>query len=283
MRRIFFVAALLVTCLIVFSVSAYAQDEVKIVYIKGNVKVQRASDDFWILAKKGMLLNENDKIKTFIASEAEIALDLTLKNIVKLDQNTEINIEDIKAKRLSMLNGSIFALVESLPSDSSFEVRTPTAVAGVAGSGMSVGTDGKSTTVGCFEDKAFVRGINVDGTLMAEIVIIDNGFKRVVGRFEMPGDVMMLTSLDRQGWTQFRENLSDHMDWLRSKRAEGSRGAAVALEEIQRIQERTSDRLFDDKENIYEEREPDRRDDWEAPSSSGGSSGSESESITIIR
>jgi len=87
----------------------------------------------------------------------------------------------------------------------------------------------------------------------------------------MPGDVMMLTSLDRQGWTQFRENLSDHMDWLRSKRAEGSRGAAVALEEIQRIQERSGDRFFDSKDNVYEEREPDRRDDWEPPSSSGES------------
>ncbi len=269
MRQAFIVITLFLVCLIVFSVSAYAQDEVKIVYTKGNVKLQRSSDDFWILAKKGMLLKENDKIKTFIASEAEIALDSTLKNIVKLDQNTEISIEDIKAKKLSMLSGKVFVLVESLPSDSSFEVRTPTAAAGVAGSGMSVGTDGKSTTVSCFEDKAFVRGVNIDGTLMAEIVIIDNGFKRVVGRFEMPGDVMMLTALDRQGWTQFRENLRDHIDRLRNMRAQGSRGAAVALEEIQRIQERASDRLFDDKENIYEEREPDRRDDWEPPPPSG--------------
>ncbi len=280
MRQAFIVITLFLACLIFFSVSAYAQDEVKIVHTKGNVKIQRSSDDFWILAQKGMLLNENDKIKTFIASEAEIALDSTQKNIVKLDQNTEISIEDIKAKKLSMLSGKVFALVESLPSDSSFEVRTPTAVAGVAGSGMSVGTDGKSTTVACFEDKAFVRGINVDGTLMAEIVIIDNGFKRVVGRFEMPGDLMMLTALDRQGWTQFRENLRDHIDWLRSKRAEGSRGAAVALEEIQRIQERTEDRFFDSKENAYEERESERRDDWEAPPSSGSSSGGDRYSVS---
>lgn len=273
MKQALFIITLFVIGLTLFSISAYAQDEVKIVYTKGNVKVQRSSEDFWILAKKGMLLNENDKIKTFIASEAEIALDSILKNIIKLEQNTEISIEDIKTKRLFMPSGKVFALIESLPSDSSFEVRTPTAVAGVAGSGMSVGTDGKSTTVSCFEDKAFVRGVNVNGTPMAEIVIIDNGFKRVVGRFEMPGDLVILTALDREQWTQFRDNLRDHIDWLRNKRAEGSRSAAVALEEIQRIQERTEDRFFDSKENTYEERESDRRDDWESPASSNSNSG----------
>lgn len=268
MKRVLFIIAFLIAGLFFYSAAAYAQEQAKIVYIKGNVKIQRSSDDFWILAKKDMLLEKSDKIKTFIASEAEIALDSTLKNIIKLDQNTEISIEDIKAKRLSMSKGKVFALVESLPSGSSFEVRTPTAVAGVAGSGMSVNTDGKSTTVGCFEDKAYVQGINVDGTPMTQIVIIDRGYKRIIGRFETPGDMLMLTMLDREGWREFRENLRDHLDWLREKRAEGSRGAAVALEEIQRIQERAGDRWFESKENIYEEDEHQRRDDWEPPPAS---------------
>jgi hypothetical protein len=234
-------------------VAAHAEEAVKIVHTKGSVKIQRSLDDFWILAKKGMLLKESDKIKTLIASEAEIALDSTLKNIVKLDQNTEISIGNVKAKRLSMPNGKVFALIEFLSSGSSFEVCTPTAVAGVAGSGMSVGTDGKNTMVSCFEDRAYVRGINADGTPMAQIIIIDRGYKRIIGKFEAPSDLLMLTMLDREGWREFRENLRDHLDWLRGKRAEGSRGAAIALKELQRIQERPEDNRLDNKENIFEE------------------------------
>ncbi len=267
MKRIFFIIALFLICLFFHSALAHAEDEAKIVYINGSVKIQRSQDDFWILAKKGMLLKENDKIKTFIASEAEIALDLTLKNIVKLGQNTQINIESIKAKRLSMPEGKVFALIESLSSDSSFEVRTPTAVAGVAGSGMSVGTDGRNTTVSCFEDRAYARGVNVDGTPMSQIIIIDRGYKRIIEKFQVPSDVLMLTMLDREGWREFRDNLPGHLDSLRGKRAQGSRGAAIALDELQRIHERSEDKFFGDKENIYEEREPQRRDDWEPPDS----------------
>jgi len=264
MRRVFFIITLL-TCLFFYSAAVYAEGEAKIVYSNGSVKIQRSSDDFWILAKKDMLLKEGDKIKTLIASEAEISLDSTLENIVKLDQNTQISIESIKTKRLSMSKGKVFALIESLSSDSSFEVYTPTAVAGVAGSGMSVGTDGRSTTVSCFEDKAYARGINVDGSLMIQTVIIDRGYKRVIGKFEQPSDLLMLTMLDREGWREFRENLRDHLDLLRGKRAQGSRGAAIALDELGRIQERAEDKWFNDKENIYQEREPQRRDDWEPP------------------
>jgi hypothetical protein len=254
----FIILALALSC---FCMQACAGEEMQILYIKGVVNVQKAGEDFWILAQKGMVLNNDDKIKTGYGAEAGILLDSTKKNVVTLSQNSEMVVSDIKKKQLSLTKGKVFALIEGIESASSFQVRTPTAIAGVAGSGMSVETDGKNTTVGCFEDKAYVQGVNVDGIPMAEIVIIDNGFKRVIGRFEMPGDLLILTALDREGWQQFRENLRDHLDWLRDRRAEGSRGAAVALDAISRIQERSDDIRFDNKENIYERDEYERRDD----------------------
>ena len=153
-----------------------AQEESKVIYLKGQVKVQHPGDNFWILAKKGMLLNDKDKIKTFVGSEAEIALDPTLKNIVKVNPNTEITLEDLKNKKLYMPKGKVFSLMEALPSDASFEIKTPAAVAGIRGSGILVDTDGKQTDVKCFEDKAYVIGLDVDGNPMADIFIIDKGF-----------------------------------------------------------------------------------------------------------
>ena len=266
MKKLLLITVILASVLLFGSLSAYADTEAKIIYLKGSVKVQEAGEDFWILAKKGMLLNDGDKIKTFTASEVEIAIDDTLKNIMRLEANTEVLIEDIRKGKFNMPKGEILALIEGLPDGSVFEVKTPTAVAGVAGSGMSVGTDGTSTTVGCFEDKAYVRGVTVDGKLMLEIVIIEEGYKRVVGRFEIPSDLLLLSIYDREKWSEFRANLRDHLDWLREKRAEGSRGAALALEQIQRMQ----DRFDDSRDNLFDEDEHDRRDGWGSGSSSSG-------------
>ena len=127
-----------------------------------------------------------------------------------------------------------------------------------------------STTVGCFEDKAYVRGVTVDGKLMLEIVIIEEGYKRVVGRFEIPSDLLLLSIYDRDKWSEFRANLRDHLDWLREKRAEGSRGAAMALDKIQNMQEQFDDRFDDSKDNIFDQDEHQRRDDWEPDSTPSG-------------
>jgi len=272
MRKLLAISVLIVMAMLLNGAATLAEDGAKIVYLKGNVKVQRAEEDFWILAKKAMLLKDKDKIKTAVASEAEIALDSTLKNIVRLEQNTEIVIEDLKAKKLSMPRGKVLSVVESLPSESTFEVKTPTAVAGVVGSGMSVSTDGKSTDVSCFEDKAYVQGINVDGTLMVQVIIIDQGYKRIVGQFEMPSDLIGLTALERDSWSKFRENLRDHLDWLRNKRAEGSRGAAVAMGQIERLQERFQDDWENNKDSVFEQDEYNKRDEA-LPSPEPGSSG----------
>jgi hypothetical protein len=240
--------------------ASFADEGIEVLYVKGIVNVQQAGEDFWISAKKGMSLKENDKIKTGYNAEVGIILDPTKKNIITLSQNSEMSVADARKKQVSLSTGKAFALIEGIESVSSFQVRTPTAVAGVAGSGMSVETDGKNTIVGCFEDRAYVQGVDINGKAMAEIVIIDNGFKRVIGTFEMPGDLLILTDLDREGWQQFRENLREHLDWLRDRRAQGSRGAAIALDAIQGIQERFDDIRFDSKENIFERDDYQRRD-----------------------
>jgi hypothetical protein len=252
----------------VLAVYCYAGEDIEILYVKGVVNIQQDGKDFWILAKKGMKVSENDRIKTQYTAEVGIMLDSTRKNIITLSQNSEMSLSDATDKHVSLEQGKAFALIEDIESASLFQVRTPTAVAGVAGSGMSVETDGKETVVNCFEDRAYVQGIDIDGRAMAEIILIDNGFKRIVGRFQMPGDLLMLTALDRENWQRFRENLREHLDWLRDRRSEGSRGAAIAIDAIQRAQERADDIRFDNKENIFERDDYQRRDAAERQESS---------------
>ena len=230
------------------------EETAKIIYLKGRVKIQHPGDDFWILAKRGMVVNDKDKIKTFIDSEVEIVLDSTLKNIVKVEPNTEITLEELKGKRLYMSKGKVLLLIEALPPDSSFEIKTPTAVAGVRGSGILVDTDGQKTNVKCFEDKVYVKGIDIDGTIMAEVFIIDKGYKRIIHRFDIPGGLIVLTTLERGEWSRFREKLKEHLDWLREKRAEGSRGAALEMQHIRKMYERFEE-VEEGVENILDQQE----------------------------
>lgn len=180
-----------------------AEEAGKIIDIKGTVNIQHPGDNFWIVAEEKMILTDKDRIKTSVDSEVDIALDSTLKNIVRLEPDTEVSLEDLKYKRLYMPKGKILALLEGLPAGSCFEVRTPSAVAGVAGSGLEVDTDGRTTYVKCFKDKAYVRGINIDGTPMAEVVYIDEGYKRLIEEFQVPGSLITLTPSEIEHWSRF--------------------------------------------------------------------------------
>ena len=264
MKYLLFKAAVIV-CLMSVLLAGYGtadseeEEAAKIIYLKGRVKIQHPGDDFWILAKRGMIVSDKDKIKTFVGSEVEIALDSTLKNIVKVEPNTEITLEELKGKRLYMLKGKVLLLIEALPPDSSFEIKTPTAVAGVRGCGLSVDTDGQKTNVKCFEDKVYVKGIDIDGTIMAEVFIIDRGHKCIIHRFDIPGELIVLTTFEREEWSQFREKLKEHLDWLREKRAEGSRGAALEMQHIRKMQERFEE-AEEGVENILDQQEFNERD-----------------------
>jgi hypothetical protein len=234
----FIIWLMLILLVAVNAANSETDGQAKVIYVKGNVKIQRAGDDFWILAKRGMVVNDQDKIKTFIASEVEIALDSTLKNIVKIEPDTQITLEEIKEKKLYMPKGKVFSLIEALPPDATFEIMTPTAVAGVRGTGISVDCDGKKTDVKCFEDKAYVKGINLDGSVMDEILFIEPGNKRIIHQYKIPGELIILTAYEREEWFEFRERLKEHIDFLRDKRSEGSRGAALELHRIGRMRER---------------------------------------------
>jgi len=219
------------------TVNAEAKESAKIIYVKGRVLVQHLGDVSWLPAKKGMMLKKNDTVKTAVRSEVDIALDSSMKNIVKLRPDTEVVLEELKAHQdaivldhmdsdtsnvvldqknaneFHMSRGKVLAMIEALPSGSSFEVHTPTAVAGVAGSGMSVATNGKTTSVGCFSDKIFIVGINIDGTLMEKIVIRE-GYKSMVDQYKQPTKPIGLTAAEQKEWDQFEEHVKRHVQMI---------------------------------------------------------------------
>ena len=247
----------LLSAILYLQKGANAAGSAKIIFIQGKVLVMKSATTAWLEAKRDQTLNDKDKIKTLENSRAEIALDESLKNIVKIAPLTEITILTLKPKEIELPKGKVLSLLGKLEPGSKFEVRTPTAVAGVSGSGLGVETDGTMTTVGALENNVYVQGIDPQGNLMPP-VNIDEGYKRIVERFMAPGNPVMLTDTERQEWLQWREDLTDRIEKQTGGASEGA--TAGTVEDISRIEGQKEQTDLERKEDTFESRETQKRD-----------------------
>jgi len=84
--------------------------------------------------KEKMVLSAGDTIEVDANSSVDLAYDRDWKNITRVNENSRVRINGIFPTKLVMIRGDIYAKLRSLPKGSSFEIKTPTAVAAVRGS-----------------------------------------------------------------------------------------------------------------------------------------------------
>jgi len=201
-------ACLCIVLFLFFVSSVAGADESGVIQsVNGSVMVKRAGEDSWVLAAKSMIIRTQDTVATSVDSRVQIAVDSTMKNILRVGPDTEIVFMDLVAKKIFLPQGEVLSLIEELPAGSLFEIRTPTAVAGVAGTGLAVYAAADKTDVKCFEATVYVKGINPDGSVMAEREIIAEGYKREISRFKRPGMLLTLSDAEIDYWTHFVKNV----------------------------------------------------------------------------
>ena len=138
-----YVFATLIVLAAVFLASNFltneSQDRASIVKFSGSVFIERAGSK--MVPSAGMVLNAYDKITTNKGSSIEVTFDDGLKDIVKIGSNSHVVLEsDAIQKQTSIFmdKGEILLKLEKLEKGSNFQVRTPTAVAGVRGTSFGV-------------------------------------------------------------------------------------------------------------------------------------------------
>lgn len=184
--------------------------EAKVVFVKGDVKVQKASQAGWISAKEGMLLTDGDTAKTGKGAAIELSFDNEKKNVVRLEENSTAILRGKMLKQIELSQGRIRSLVKNLRKESSFEIKTPTVIAGARGSGWDVDTSEKVDNVKAFEDEIFVKSYDQQGKMIKEIYVRE-GWEVAIERFQAPGELIELTDRDRNDWSSWREDLSDRL------------------------------------------------------------------------
>jgi len=144
-------------CMLVYSICAlsgynlYAAEEprtAKILEITGTVNVKYLGERTWLPAKVGMVLNEGDFVKTSADSICILNVDGTGETAtIDVSPNSQLLLSELKKdvdagtqKTLLDLGlGEIMIRVKKLhTTESSFEVKTPTAVCGVRGTEFAV-------------------------------------------------------------------------------------------------------------------------------------------------
>jgi len=145
-------------CITVSAVSFSRAAE--IIYLEGNVQVQSAADDTWIKAEKGMQVDIGDSIRTARHSRVDIALDAQKQNTIRLEQKTQVVLNSASEgslDRLDLSRGMVYSNLENIKAGLSFEVNTPSAVAGVRGSSYRVYTERDSDEVSAYKDTVFIK------------------------------------------------------------------------------------------------------------------------------
>lgn len=175
--------------------------------IQGEVQVQKGGAGDWTAAAEGMLLRAGDVVKT--GSKSSCAIKWSQDNIVKLTAFSTMKIEQLEKNpaagsensSLDLWTGKMYAKAKKLSTPSStFEVRTPTAIAGVRGTKLAVevGAD-ESTAVECLEGS-----VSVKGTAGGEVVL-GNKEKTTVKKNEAPQPPQKLDEKDEKDFEEAEE------------------------------------------------------------------------------
>jgi hypothetical protein len=207
----------------------------EIVYVEGVVQVQPTNAGEWQKADKGTRVNVGDAIRTARHSRADIALDEAKQNIIRLDPKTMIVLTDATSgsvDRLDLSHGRVYSNLENIKAGFTYEVTTPSAVAGVRGSGYSVYSERDSDEVQAYKDDVSIRTFDTEKNTLSETTLPE-GFKTFIERFETAG---ALTQVSEREYSRFDDAVGEMIghaegkgdDQIQKERQEAQQAAQQA-------------------------------------------------------
>ena len=223
MKNNIFIAAAI--CAVLSGITCiYAQEApedspvVEVISVTGAAQVCVAGQTEYTDLQEGAFLKAGDKIKTNDNDSVELSFDEDNKNITRIEPGTETTLMLQDAEKLYILKGSVFSTIEELPAESSFEIKTPTAVVGVRGTDWATSVADEETTVEAVDGSPYVKGIDEKGALMAEEVTVFPGQMTNVRRFQKPGPLKLMASDKMAKWRETRAGLRQRAQQAIQKR-----------------------------------------------------------------
>ena len=201
----FVIFLLLLWFLVPSSEVVYGKEDEKfyatIVEFDGEVFLQKPEEAIWLPVEKEIPIEEGDLIRTGATAYAEILLDDGSQ--VRIEENTEVTLKelyadtekDIVVSTISLWFGRLFMNIKKFThSESRFDVKTPTMVAGVRGTDFIVETtNSEQTDVGVFDGVVAVGGLDSEGKFIKESeILLTKGHQTKVMKHKRPATSIKL-------------------------------------------------------------------------------------------
>lgn len=144
------------------------EQEIILTKVSGRVEVQNIGDVKWKKAEVGAKLKSNQRIRTFEKSRAYLDLSEGSSMVINSDSimdilewKKQIEGQNVFASKVKLWIGKIRTEIKKLDKDSSFEVVTPTALAGVRGTKWSnFVMDDESSSVFVEDGNVWIENLN---------------------------------------------------------------------------------------------------------------------------
>lgn len=139
---------------------------------QGTAEVKYASSNEWITAKSGMAVKEGMTIRTLADSKAVMIL--RDSSVTRLDENTEININNLDESSVSIVQaaGQTWTRLLKLSGIDDYEIETPDAIATVRGTAFAVSIV-NGTKIGVLEGTVHASSYKIESNVRKIIASLD--------------------------------------------------------------------------------------------------------------
>ena len=228
----------------------------EVLNIKGTVTV-RDLEDKARPAKKAELLKVGETLEIGDESYADLSYDKDWKNIVRVEANTKLKIISIAPGRVDVSQGGVFAKLKKLPEDSSFEVRTPTAVATVRGSEYrTTFLLGQTDVFNAASSRIVVYGVKEDGSVDKDTAVMVEKDKKTsvetAGKAPKPAEPMSeseiktgkslqsgietnVTAAEKEGRSGNIQSVTDIEEHIREEKKKAAAAVPPKEDELSRV------------------------------------------------
>jgi hypothetical protein len=182
-------------------------------YVSGYVSHKSGRDGQWSALDVDSAISDGDAIKTSKDSSVEIKFGRDMKNIISASEQTSIELKKIASsgdKRIALKEGTLLSDLKELDPNSRFEVKTPTAVCGVLGTGFEAQAAERSTIVKVYDGRVYVKGIGFRASLAKE-TIVEQGNQTLVHKSGVPEPPTPISQADMDKWDKWRNGQAERM------------------------------------------------------------------------
>lgn len=183
----------------------------EVVNVKGHVQLLRKGQGPEEITQ-GTRLQQGDSLVVGPESAADLAFDSSWENTTRINADTRMNIRSLQPVKLGMMSGDIYSKLDNLKG-STFEIKTPTAVAAVRGTKFrTVHKNGFTTVYNDSEESlVYVYHLDENGNRAGRAITLKPGESITIAgeaeAYDSPLDELE-EARDREDQDQLSEELS---------------------------------------------------------------------------